>query len=211
MYLPAHFEETRIDLLHRFVRDHPLGSLVRTGPNGLDADSLPFELDSGTGARGTLRAHVARANPLWREIHDGTPVLVIFQGPQAYVSPNWYPSKHETHEQVPTWNYQVVHVHGRLAIRDDEKFVRGVVGRLTRIHEARTGDARPWKMSDSAPEYLSERLAAVVGLEVEIERIVGKFKLSQNKEDRDRLNAAEELDRRGRTDLARAMRDAGKT
>lgn len=211
MYLPAHFEETRIDLLHRLVREHPLGSLVRSGPNGLDADSLPFELDSASGARGTLRAHVARSNPLWREIHDGTPVLVIFQGPQAYVSPNWYPSKHESHEQVPTWNYQIVHVHGRIAIRDDEKFVRGVVGRLTRFHEARTGDARPWKMSDSAPEYLSERLAAVVGLEVQIERIVGKFKLSQNKEDRDRLNAAEELDRRGRTDLARAMRDAGKT
>lgn len=209
MYLPAHFEEARVEELHGFVREHPLGTLVRQGTAGLDADHVPFELDPQAGPQGTLRAHVARANPLWHEARDGDEVLVIFRGPQGYVSPNWYPSKHEQHRQVPTWNYQVVHVHGRIAIRDDEKFVRGLVARLTRTHEAGTGDPRPWKMGDSAPEYIDGMLAAIVGIEVAIERIVGKSKLGQNKEPRDRLNAAEELRKRGSVAIGDAMRDAG--
>jgi len=209
MYLPAHFAEARADALDHIVQAHPLGTLVRVGPNGLDADHVPFELDPRAGPQGTLRAHVARANPLWREARDGDEVLVIFRAADAYVSPNWYPSKHEQHRQVPTWNYQVAHAHGRIAIRDDEKFVRGLVARLTRTHEAGTGNPRPWKMGDSAPEYIDGMLAAIVGIEVAIERIVVKSKLSQNKEPRDRLNAAEELRQRGSVEIADAMRDAG--
>jgi transcriptional regulator len=134
-------------------------------------------------------------------------VLVIFRGAEAYVSPNWYPSKHEAHRQVPTWNYEVVHVHGRLTIRDDERFVRGLVARLTRRHES--AEPKPWKMGDSAPEFIDEMLGKIVGIEVEITSLAGKSKLSQNKEARDRLNAAETLDARGSGELAQVMRKAG--
>lgn len=208
MYLPGHFEETRLDELHRFVDEHPFGALVVHGPNGLDANHLPFLLEPAAGAYGRLLAHVARANPLWREAKDGDEALVIFRAEDAYVSPNWYPSKHEAHRQVPTWNYRVVHVHGRLAIRDDERFVRGVVARLTRVHEARTGSATPWRMGDAPADYLDRMLGAIVGIEVEITAIVGKWKLGQNKDERDRLGAAEALRGHGHEAIAAAMRGA---
>jgi len=203
MYNPPHFTETRDTELHRIIRAHPLGVLVTNGPQGLDANHLPFELDPSRGALGTLSAHVARSNPLWREVSDGAEVLVVFRGAEGYVSPNWYPTKHETHRMVPTWNYEVVHAHGRIAIRDDEKFVRGVVARLTRAHEA--AEPRPWKMGDAPADYLDTMLAAIVGLEVEITRLEGKRKLSQNREMRDRDGAIDALRARGRDALSDAM------
>lgn len=205
MYLPNHFEEASKEELFRTIAAYPFGSLVVHGPNGLDANHVPFLIDEASGSS-KLLAHVARANPLWKEVNDGDEVLVIFRADDAYVSPNWYPSKHEFHKQVPTWNYRVVNVHGRLYIRDSEKFVRGVVARLTRTHESQTGAPRPWKMTDSSPEYIDKMLSAIVGLEVEITRMVGKWKLSQNKEERDRLNAAEELRKRGEQHISAAMR-----
>jgi transcriptional regulator len=206
MYLPAHFEETRTAELHRLIAAHPLGALVIDGPNGLDANHLPFEIDAAAdGSPGRLLAHVARANPLWQAHAEGCEVLVIFKGADDYVSPNSYPSKHETHRQVPTWNYQVVHVHGRLHIRDDERFVRGLVARLTRTHEARAGQAPPWTMGDSSKDYIDTMVAAIVGIEIEIVRMVGKFKLSQNRELRDRVGAADALRQRGNGEIADAM------
>jgi transcriptional regulator len=206
MYLPKHYEAPGTEALHRLIADYPLGALVVNGPGGLDANHLPFELQAEEGGHGRLIAHVARANPLWKEVPDGSDALVIFrESAGAYVSPNWYPSKHEQHRQVPTWNYRVVHVHGRLRIRDDEKFVRGVVARLTRRHEAQTGDARPWKMSDSSKEYIDQMVGMIVGIELEIARLVGKWKLSQNREQRDLVNAAEELRKRGARETADAM------
>jgi transcriptional regulator len=147
---------------------------------------------------------------VWREAAEGQQVLVVFRAADAYISPNWYPSKHEFHRQVPTWNYRVVHVHGTLHIHDDEKFVRGVVARLTRRHEAGTGDPRPWKMADSEPGYIDQMLAAIVGLEVEITKVEGKFKLSQNKQARDRASAADQLRERGKVEVAGAMWDESK-
>jgi transcriptional regulator len=205
MYLPQHFEETRAEELHRVIREYPLGVLVVNGPRGLDANHLPFELRPDDGERGHLLAHVARANPLWQEATDGDEALVIFRAANAYISPNWYPSKHEFHRQVPTWNYQAVHVHGRIRIRDDERFVRGVVARLTRVNEARTGSDKPWKMTDSSREYIDQMLSAIVGIEIEITQLVGKWKLSQNREERDRINAAEELRQRGEHPTSAAM------
>ena len=206
MYIPAHFAIKHSKDLHTIIREHPLGALVTVGPDGLDANHIPFEFDAGHGALGQLTAHVARANPVWQQCKDGADVLVIFRGSESYISPNWYPSKHETHRQVPTWNYEVVHVHGRLTVMDQEKFVRGVVARLTREHEV--NEPRPWKMGDSPPEYIDGMLRAIVGIEIAIERIEGKAKLSQNREDRDRLNAADELIRHGNDRLAQAMRNA---
>jgi predicted FMN-binding regulatory protein PaiB len=127
MYIPAHFAESRPEELHRVIREHPLGVLVTHGSDGLDADHIPFMLLPDEGPHGRLRAHVARANPVWQRCPTGTPVMVVFRGAEAYISPSWYPSKHETHRQVPTWNYQVVHAHGTITIQDDEKSVRGIV------------------------------------------------------------------------------------
>lgn len=203
--MPAHFEQPQPDALRALMAAHPLGTLVRNGPAGLDADHLPFHFDDDATPHGRLVAHVARANPLWQEMRSGEPVLVIFRAAQAYISPNWYPSKHETHRQVPTWNYQVVHAHGTLTIHDDTRFVRGVVARLTREHEAATGAARPWKMGDSEPAYIDDMLSKIVGLEIAITRLVGKWKLSQNKETRDRQGAVQGLREHGEDATADAM------
>jgi transcriptional regulator len=205
LYLPTYFEETRPEELHRLIMAHPLGALVTRGPAGLDANHIPFEVESEAGGRVRLLAHVARANPVWKEVKDGDDALVIFRAADAYVSPNWYPSKHELHKQVPTWNYQVVHVHGKIAIRDDERFVRGIVARLTRTHEGRTGSERPWKMTDSSKDYIDHLLTLIVGIEIDVVKMVGKSKLSQNKEERDRRGAAEELGKRGEVALSAAM------
>jgi transcriptional regulator len=207
MYVPAHFVQHDPKEIQRVVREHPLGALVTCGEAGLDANHIPFEFDPEDGPHGKLTAHVARANPVWQQCPTGTRVLVIFRGAEAYVSPNWYPSKHETHQQVPTWNYEVVHAHGLITIRDDERFVRGMVARLTRRHEA--AEPKPWKMSDAAPEYIDEELRHIVGIEIAVTSLVGKFKLSQNRDERDRLSAADTLAVRGHDAIAQRMRDAG--
>jgi transcriptional regulator len=203
MYIPEHFLMKNLEVIHQIIQTNPLGALVTMTPEGLDANHIPFELDAG---HGVLTAHVARANPVWQQCKDGAEVLVIFRGNESYISPNWYPSKHEIHRQVPTWNYEVVHVHGQLTVQDQEKFVRGVVGRLTRKHEAT--EPKPWKMGDSAPEYIDSMLKAIVGIEIAITRLEGKAKLSQNREARDRLNAAEVLLTQGAVGLAQAMQSA---
>lgn len=207
MYLPSYFAETRPEELRRLIRRNPLGALVTYGPAGLDANHLPFELDETAGTLGTLRGHVARANPIWKDVADGSPVLVIFRAVDAYVSPNWYPSKHETHKQVPTWNYQVVNVHGNIRIRDEENYVRGVVARLTRTHEKQANGEQAWRMGDAPKQYIDAMLQAIVGIQIDITRIDGKSKLSQNREERDRLHAADELRRRGHSVISKAMRD----
>ena len=206
MYNPSHFKTDDPASLHDLIQAHPLGCLVTHSDSGLDANHLPFELLQDEDGVLRLIAHVARANPVWQQIRDDSSVLVIFRAEQAYISPNWYPSKHENHEQVPTWNYRVVHAHGRIGVRDDEKFVRGVVGRLTRRHEASNNAEAPWKMSDAPPDYLQRMLGAIVGLEITVDRLEAKFKLSQNKQQRDRLGAVQALEQLGQLDLARSMR-----
>lgn len=206
MYLPKLFAESRPAELHRLIRQHPFGMLLTHTSGGLEATHLPFLLDDERGACGTLLAHVARANSLWTDVGDGDEVLVVFRGAHGYISPNWYVSKPETHRHVPTWNYEVVHAHGRIRVRDDEKFVRGVVARLTREHEADL--PRPWKMGDAPADYLSEELKQIVGLEVELTRVEGKRKLSQNRDARDFESTVRALEERGHQDLASAMKRA---
>ncbi|MDR5776104.1 MULTISPECIES: FMN-binding negative transcriptional regulator [unclassified Caballeronia] len=205
MYIPAHFEENRPEALRALIAAHPFGALVTHGPNGLDANHIPFELDPAIGEHGTLRAHVARANPVWREVGAREDVLVIFQGAEGYISPTFYPSKQETHRQVPTWNYLVVHAHGRITVRDDEAYVRGVVAKLTRKMEA--GEAMPWKMGDAPRDFIDQLLGAIVGIEIEVTRLVGKAKLSQNKAEADRIGTVEGLRQRGGEE-AGALADA---
>jgi transcriptional regulator len=204
MYIPPMFAETRREELARIIGENALGILVTHDGTGLDADHIPFEFDADAGTHGVLTAHVARANSVWQRCPTGTPVLVVFRGVQAYISPSWYPSKHETHRQVPTWNYEVVHAHGIITIHDDERFARRIVARLTRRHEA--VEEKPWKMGDSTPEFINEELRHIVGIEIAITSLVGKVKLGQNREARDRLGASDKLDERGHGAIAEAMR-----
>ena len=207
MYVPAHFEERRPEVLHDLIEKAPLGILFTHGRAGMDANHLPFHLSKDEGPHGVLHCHVARANPVWEDIATGGEVLVVFRAADAYISPNWYPSKREFKKQVPTWNYAVVHAHGRVTIRDDERYVRGVIARLTKTHES--PQANPWKMSDSPREYIDMMVKSIVGIEVEVTRLVGKFKLSQNKEARDILEAGETLKQRGNDLLGDAMLSFG--
>ena len=208
MYQPALYAEGRVSELHRLIREYPFGMLVASGPQGLEANHIPFVLEAERGGQGVLIAHVARANPVWRELAEGQQVLVVFRGQHGYISPNWYLSKHEHHQHVPTWNYEVVHAHGRVRVLDDQKFVRGMVAKLTRQQEAAM--PTPWKMGDAPADYLAAQLAHIVGLEVEITRLDGKRKLSQNRERRDFDSTLAALDARGEHALADAMRRAWK-
>lgn len=207
MYLPTPYTETRPEELHRIVQTHALGMLVRNTPAGLEAEHLPFLLDAGQGPHGVLLAHVARANPVWRELEDGAPVLVVFRGVQAYITPNWYPGKQATHRYVPTWNYEVVHAHGHLHVREDEAFVRGVVARLTRQHEA--SQPQPWKMGDAPADYIATLLGHIVGIEVRLTRLEGKRKLNQHHQPADRQGVIQGLQAQGEHGLAQAMRSTG--
>lgn len=203
MYVPAHFDESSAEALHDLIRQHPFGMLITHGAGGLDANHIPFELDPQQGKMGMLTAHVARANPVWQDVSDGDEILVVFRAADAYVSPNWYPSKHEFHKQVPTWNYMVAHAYGRITVRDDERFVRGMVARLTRTHEA--SEPTPWKMTDSSKDFIDTMLKAIVGLEIEITRLVGKSKLSQNKDVGDIRGAGKALKAKGDAVIGDAM------
>ncbi|HET8554535.1 MAG TPA: FMN-binding negative transcriptional regulator [Rhodanobacteraceae bacterium] len=188
MYLPKAFKETHLDALHGLIRACPFATVVTRMAAGLDANHLPFELVDGM-----LHGHVARGNDL--ATLDGAEVLVIFRGPQGYISPNWYPTKHETGREVPTWNYAVVHVHGHLKVIEDAAWMRTLLARLTDRHEAI--EPQPWKVTDAPEDHIEKSLRAIVGLEIDIERIEGKFKLSQNHPERNRLGVIAGLHRRG--------------
>jgi transcriptional regulator len=192
MYTPASFREERLDVLHGLMAAHPLAALVRHGENGLCADHLPFEIAAPTldAPFGILRAHVARANPLWRAT-SGDDALVIFQGPHAYITPAWYAEKQRSGKEVPTFNYAVVHAHGPLRAIDDAAWLLGLVERLTARHEAE--QATPWRVSDAPAGYIDKMLKAIVGIEIPLTRITGKWKLGQNRSMQDQANMAHGL------------------
>ncbi len=196
MYIPEAFREARTAWLHRLMRERPLGLLVTQDDAGLQANPIPFLLDAQAGPLGVLRGHVARTNPVWREARRDTPSLVVFQGPQAYVSPNWYPSKAESGGKVvPTWNYVVVQARGRLVVRDEAPWLRDLVTRLTAQHEA--AQPQPWAPTDAPPAYLDAMLSAIVGIEIAIDSLDGKWKMSQNQPAANRAGAAQGLNAQG--------------
>jgi len=192
MYMPAHFEESRPEVLHRLMRAHPLATWIVSGGQSLEVNHVPFLIDTTRGAHGTLIGHVARANPVWQRL--GTSVAV-FQGPQAYVSPNFYPSKRAHGKVVPTWNYAVVHAHGMPRAIESPDEVLAIVTQLTQTHEA--SSAVPWKVSDAPAEFVDQMLKAIVGIEMPIERLEGKWKVSQNRALPDRLGTVAGLRQRG--------------
>ena len=193
MYLPKHFEERDAGRLRSLIQRYPLGALVTATESGLDANHIPFLFADTGGAAGTLHGHIARANPLWREgVRDAT-ALVIFQGPNSFISPSWYPSKRENARVVPTWNYAVVHVHGVLRFVDDPAWVRSHVEALTREHEGKRDP--PWAVTDAPAEFVDKMVSAVVGIEISITRWYGKWKVSQNRSAADRVGVVEGLER----------------
>ena len=164
MYIPASFREARSEELHALMRAHPLGTLVTHGADGLTASPLPFLFDAANGAQGVLRAHMARANPHWKSLTGGTECLVIFAGPDGYVSPDWYPSKAATHKVVPTWNYAAVHVRGTLRVVDDMAWIACQIADLTAAHEALR--PLPWQPSDAPEDFIETQMKAVIGLDL---------------------------------------------
>jgi transcriptional regulator len=176
MYVPAHFREDRIPVLHDAMRQIGFATLVTQGPDGIEANHLPLLLD---GEAGILRGHVARANPVWKHWQSGAEALAIYLGPDAYISPNWYPTKAETGKAVPTWNYLTVHARGTITVIEDADWLRAHVAALSDRHEA--GRPEPWSIGDAPPAYIASLLRAIVGLEIAVTSLEGKWKLSQNR------------------------------
>lgn len=202
MYVPELFEESDLSVLHALVREHPLGTWVTQSDGELTADHIPFVLDAARGTYGTLRGHVARANRVWQSASSGAGSLVVFQGSQGYVTPSWYPTKRMRGEVVPTWNYAVVHAHGVARVIHDRAWLLTLVTDLTAEHESVR--AFPWKVADAPQEFVDRLLQSIVGIEIPIERLVGKWKVSQNRPESDRRGVASGLEARD-DDESKAM------
>lgn len=195
MYIPSHFEETRIDVLHNLIRTHPFATLVTMSSGGINANHIPLHLSAASGENGVLRGHVARANPIWNDLTEGVEALAIFHGPNTYISPSWYPTKQEHGKVVPTWNYTAVHAYGTLRIIDDPVWLRSQLNTLTAQHES-VFEA-PWAIADAPPEFIDRMLAAIVGIEIVITKLSGKWKVSQNQPIANREGVIQNLQKNG--------------
>jgi len=191
MYRPPQYREKRIDVMHALIAAHPFAALVTVGEHGLDANHIPFVLHPDEGPNGTLRGHVSRANPLWKTVDPKTEALVIFQGPDAYVTPSWYPSKKVDGKVVPTWVYAAVHAHGPLKVVDDPAAIRQHLDCLVGSQEQ--DRPAPWYASDAPDDYIANLIRGIVGIEVPISRLEGKWKLNQDKPEDNRTGTARGL------------------
>lgn len=209
MYEPPLFREDDREMQHALIAARPLGLLITAGAGGLQANAVPFLLEPGIGASGTLRAHLAKANPQWREIGEGAEALVVFQGADAYVTPSWYETKRQTGKVVPTWNYAMVQVRGVARAVEDAEWLHAQVSALTHRHE----DARPapWAVTDAPESFVAGQIKGIVGIEIAIRAISGKWKVSQNRPEADRVGVAEglEQDAGGQSEMAELVRDFG--
>jgi transcriptional regulator len=204
LYIPKYYAEKDVAILHALIDAHPLGAWVTAGGAGLVANHIPFLIDPARGEFGTLVGHVAKANPVWRSLSGDNESVVIFQGADAYVSPSWYPSKKEHGKVVPTWNYAVVHAFGSPRAIHDHAWLLALVERLTTKHES--GRAAPWKISDAPPDYIARRLDAIVGIEMPIRRIEGKWKVSQNQPAADKMGIVAGLEAEGHPESLKMAR-----
>jgi transcriptional regulator len=202
MYQPSHFREARLEVQHALIRAHPLALLVTQGAAGLETNPIPFLLDPAASPLGTLRAHLARANPQWRSLDPEQEALVVFQAVDAYVTPSWYAAKREHGKVVPTWNYAVVQAWGWPRVIDDREWLARQIQALTSQQEARRAD--PWAVDDAPEPFVAAQLKGIVGVEIPIARIEGKWKVSQNRPLEDRIGVAEGLGRES-DDTSRAM------
>jgi transcriptional regulator len=202
MYQPAHFREERLEVQHALIRAHPLALLVTQGAAGLEANTIPFLLDPDASPLGTLRAHLARANPQWRSLDREQEALVVFQAADSYITPSWYAAKREHGKVVPTWNYAVVQAWGRPRVIDDREWLARQIRALTGQQEVRRAD--PWAVDDAPEPFVAAQLKGIVGVEIPIARIEGKWKVSQNRPPEDRAGVAQGLEGEGDS-VSRAM------
>lgn len=206
MYLPKQFAETDEDVMRALITAHPLGLLISASETGVQANPLPFLVNVDNGVT-RLRAHLARANPQWRHIEKGASVLVVFQGSDTYITPSWYQSKTEHGKVVPTWNYAMVQVRGTVTVTPDPEWLSGQVGDLTARHEADRSD--PWKVGDAPERFIQTQLRGIVGIEIEVSAMAGKWKVSQNRPDGDRKGVHAGLSEDGERDMAELVRRHG--
>jgi transcriptional regulator len=191
MYIPQANKEDRLSVLHQLIEDQPFGSLITVGSSGLFASHIPMVLEQN-GGMGVLRGHISRANTQWRDHSSSVQALAIFSGPQHYITPSWYREKEESGKVVPTWNYVVVHAYGHLNVVEDSDWLMAHLQKLTSIHEAES--PVPWKISDAPAGYIASQIKGIVGLEMAIERLEGKWKVSQNRSEQDRNGVAKGLE-----------------
>jgi transcriptional regulator len=204
MYIPKANEETRIPVLQALMQSHPLATLVTFGSVGLFASHLPVVLDDQVAPLGLLKCHVSRANTQWKDFSHEVQALAIFAGPEHYISPNWYEEKQTTGKVVPTWNYAVVHAYGYLKVVEDAEWLRAHVGSLTTIHEAASPE--PWAVSDAPADYIASQIRGIVGFEMKVERLEGKWKVSQNRSESDRRGVVDGLEALGSPRSAKMKR-----
>ena len=204
MYQPPKFKEERPEVLHDLIRSHPLGLLITSGSSGLNADLVPFLIDA---ERGVLQAHISRANPQMKALAEATECLVVFQGPEAYITPSWYEEKQLSGRVVPTWNYAIVQVYGRPLLMEDAEWIRTQITALTEVHEGKRSE--PWAVSDAPEEYVQAQIKGIVGIEVEIDRLEGKWKVSQNRPEGDRVGVYEGLTGEGDVKMADMVAEWG--
>jgi len=185
MYVPEHFKENDTPKLQQYIRDYGFGMLIVADEAGIEANHVPFHLScSGTDSLGTLQCHVARKNPVWQRLALGGRVLAVFQGPNAYVSPSWYPTKAENGRVVPTWNYLAVHAEGHARIVEDSAWLQQHLRELTDQHES--GRSEPWAVDDAPSDFTEKLVQAMVGIEIEVDTLTGKLKASQNLPERNK-------------------------
>ena len=204
MYQPPHFREDRLEVQHALIGAHPLGLLVTAGPGGLLANPIPFVLEPEASPLGTLKAHLSRANAQWRDFDPDQEALVVFQGAQAYITPSWYEAKREHGKVVPTWNYAMVQAYGRMRIMDDPDWLLRQISALTALRESARPE--PWAVSDAPAPFVAAQIKGIIGIEIDISRIEGKWKVSQNRSEADRRSVSEGL-RQAEDSASRDMAD----
>lgn len=200
MYRPPHFREDRLEVLHALIESHRLGTIVTHGADGLEANFVPFTLDPSRGPHGTLKAHFARANQQLAAFRERGEALVIFQGAETYITPSWYPTKHEHGKVVPTWNYVVVQAWGSPVVIEDPVWLMAQISELTDANEGKR--PAPWAVTDAPDAYVASQLKGIFGIEIEIARIEGKWKTSQNQPEANRVGVAEGLSAEGAVEMA---------
>jgi transcriptional regulator len=201
MYIPKHFQETRLDVMHALIRAHPLATLVTLTPDGLVANHIPLHLAESPSPFGVLEGHVARSNPLWKDYSKDVAALAVFQGPESYISPSWYVTKKETGKVVPTWNYAVVHAYGSLRVIEEASWLRWQLEKLTHDNESKRPE--PWHISDAPHEFTERLISEVVGLQFVITKLSGKWKVSQNQPAANREGVIQGLQELGTADALR--------
>lgn len=208
MYQPPHFREDDLGVQHELIRAHPLGLLITAGDSGLMANPVPFHLDANASEKGTLQLHLAKANGQWRDIQDGAPVLAVFQGANSYVTPSWYRTKQETGKVVPTWNYAIVQVRGPARVIDDAEWLLRQINAITGQQEGNRQE--PWAVHDAPEDFIRAQLKGIIGVEIEITAIEGKWKVSQNRPVADREGVASGLNEvEGQAEMAGLVKRYG--